>query len=165
MKKPKHHLLDFEVDALTNSITNTISGDSFPTEVSLLVKEDLHQIQRNRDWNFNWRQELNLNDRDVYKLSIVNNPKIIQGAISLTVNLDHVFVHLLENAPYNRGKDKLYEGVPGNLVAFACKLSFQSKTKLIDYYINKLGAYHFGNHLMVIETMAAQKLVDKYFKI
>ncbi len=139
------------------------------------MKEDLQQIQKNKDWNFNWRQELNLNDRDVYKLSIVNNSKIIQGAISLTVNLDHVFVHLLENAPFNRGKDKLYEGVPGNLVAFACKLSFQrggngfvsfqSKTKLIDYYINKLGAYHFGNHLMVIETIAAQKLVDKYLKI
>jgi hypothetical protein len=72
------------------------------------------------------------------------------------------------------GKKKLYEGVPGNLVAFACKISFQrgnqgfvsfhAKTKLIDHYCNTLGAYHFGNHLMVIDTEAATKLVNKYFK-
>lgn len=68
----------------------------------------------------------------------------------------------------------MYEGVPGNLVAFACKLSFQrgnqgfvsfhSKTNLINHYIKTLGAYHFGSHLMVIDTEAAIKLVDKYFK-
>jgi hypothetical protein len=28
--------LDFEIDKLTNSIENTNSGDSFPTEISLL---------------------------------------------------------------------------------------------------------------------------------
>lgn len=81
---------------------------------------------------------------------------------------------LLESAPFNLGKDKLYEGVPGNLVAFVCRLSFQrgfdgfvsftSKTKLIDHYIKSLRAYHFGNNLMIINTNAAHFLVDKYFK-
>jgi len=174
VKKSKSYSLDFEIDSLTNSILNTISGDSFQTEVALLTKPDLDQLKKKNDWLFNWRQELKANDRDTYKLTIINNPTIIQGAVSLTVNTDHVFIHLLENAPFNRGKDKLYEGVPGNLVAFACKLSFQrggagfvsfqSKSQLIDYYIKKLGAYHFGNHRMVIDTDAAQKLVDKYFK-
>ena len=83
-------------------------------------------------------------------------------------------MNLLENAPFNIGKDKLYEGVAGNLVAFACKLSFQrggqgfvsfrAKTKLIDHYVKTLGAYHFGGHLMVIDSIAAQNLIDKYFK-
>jgi hypothetical protein len=36
--------LDFVVDKLTNSIQNTISGDSFPTEVAHLTKTDLKQI-------------------------------------------------------------------------------------------------------------------------
>jgi hypothetical protein len=35
---------------------------------------------------------------------------------------DHVFMHLVESAPFNKGKTKLYSGVPGNLVAFACKV-------------------------------------------
>jgi hypothetical protein len=43
-------------------------------------------------------------------------------------------------------------------------VSFESKTKLIDHYVKTLGAYHFGGHLMVIDPIAANRLVDKYFK-
>lgn len=174
MKKQTKYHNDFIIDRLTNSIVNTISGDSFPTEVSLLTKADLKQTQKKIGWLFNWRQELGLPDREVYKLSIVNNPTIIQGITSLTIKADHVFIHLIENAPFNRNKEKLYEGVAGNLVAFACRLSFQrgsqgfvsfhSKTNLIDHYIKTLNASHYGNHLMVIDTDAATLLVDKYFK-
>lgn len=112
-------------------------------------------------------------ERDVFKLTIANNPNIIQGIISLEVKPDHVYMHLIESAPFNIGKHKTYFGIPGNLVAFACKLSFQrggegyvsfvAKTKLIDHYIESLGAVHFGGHLMVITTPAALKLINKYF--
>lgn len=110
----------------------------------------------------------------MYKLTIIDNLIIVQGLISLTVKPDHVYMFLLESAPFNIGKNKLYEGVPGNLVAHACRLpfqrggegfvSFESKTKLIDHYVKSLGAYHFGGHLMVIDATSAKKLVDKYFK-
>ncbi|MBX9783158.1 MAG: hypothetical protein K2X48_07680 [Chitinophagaceae bacterium] len=69
--------------------------------------------------------ELKIPTREVYKLTISNNPAIIQGVVSLEVKADHVYMHLIESAPFNIGKDKAYLGVPGNLVAFACKLSFQ----------------------------------------
>ena len=82
-------------------------------------------------------------------------------------------MHLVESAPFNKGKNKVYNGVPGNLVAYACKLSFQrghqgnvsfiSKSELIQHYIKTLGAIHFGGRLMIIETQAALKLIDKYF--
>lgn len=169
---PKHN--NFLIDRLTNSIANTISGDSFQTEVSLLSIIELKQVQKNKGWLFNWKHELNAPDREVYKLTIVNSSNVIQGVVSLTIKEDNVFIHLIENAPFNRGTEKLYEGVPGNLVAFACRLSFQrgndgfvsfnAKTNLIDHYIKTLGAYHFGGHLMVIETIGANKLINKYFK-
>ena len=172
-KNSKYHNY-FLIDKLTNSIVNRISGDSFPTEISLLSKTDLKQTQKKKGWVFNWRQEHSLPDREVYKLTIVNNLHIIQELSSLTIKSDHVFIHLIENAPFNRNKDKLYEGVAGNLVAFACRLSFQrggqgfvsfhSKTNLIDHYVKTLNAIHFGNHLMVIDTQAATLLVNKYFK-
>jgi hypothetical protein len=83
-------------------------------------------------------------------------------------------MHLVESAPFNKGKSKVYAGVPGNLVAFACRLSFQrgfegnvsfvSKTQLIDHYTKTLGAIHFGRHIMIIDTKAAIHLVNKYFK-
>jgi hypothetical protein len=174
MAKSVNQLLDFEIDRLTDSILNRISGDSFETEVSLLKKQELKDVTKTKGWNFNWRSELAQNDREVYKLTIVSNLHIIQGLSSLTIKPDHVYLNLLESAPFNIGKDKIYEGVPGNLVAFACKLSFQrggqgfvsfqAKTKLIDHYVKTLGAYHFGGHLMVIDSIAAQKLIDRYFK-
>lgn len=174
MKKTAKYHNDFIIDRLTNSITNSISGDSFPTEVSLLSKEDLKQVQMKNGWFFNWKEEHNLPDREVYKLTIVNNANIVQGITSLTVSTDNVFLHLIENAPFNKGKEKLYEGVAGNLVAFACRLSFQrgsdgfvsfhSKTNLIDHYVKSLNAIHYGNQLMIINTEAALRLVNKYFK-
>ena len=81
---------------------------------------------------------------------------------------------LLENAPFNLGKNKLYEGVAGNLVAHACKISFQygfdgyvfftAKTRLIAHYQKTLNATTFGRQLMIINTLSANILVDKYFK-
>jgi hypothetical protein len=103
LKKRRKIALDFEIDKLTNSIQNTISGDSFPTEISLLTKADLKQVTKKNGWAFNWKTELDDNTREVYKLTINNNPNIIQ-------------------------------------------------------------AHHFGGHLMIINTIAANKLIDKYFK-
>ena len=117
MAKKDIYKLAFEIDKLTESILNTISGDSFQTEIALLTKSDLKTITKSRGWLFNWRDEFNQSDREVYKLTIIDNPGIIQGLISFTVRVDHVYMFLLENAPFNLGKGKLYAGVPGNLVA------------------------------------------------
>ncbi|MEP7198002.1 MAG: hypothetical protein ABI851_15900 [Saprospiraceae bacterium] len=46
MKKDKKIHLDFIIDKLTNSIQNTISGDSFVTEVSRLTNLDLKQLTK-----------------------------------------------------------------------------------------------------------------------
>lgn len=83
-------------------------------------------------------------------------------------------MHLVESAPFNKGKSKMYAGVPGNLVAFACKLSFQrgfegnvsflSKSQLIEHYATSLGAIHIGGRVMIIDTETALKLMDKYFQ-
>ena len=174
MKIKKPALLDFVIDKLTNSIQNTISGDSFGTEVLRLTKLDLKQVTKKNLWNFNWTAELENNTKEVFKLTISNNPNVIQGLLSLTLESDHVYMHLLENAPFNIGQNKLYEGVAGNLVAHACKVSFQqgfdgfvgftAKTKLIRHYQKTLGAYTLGGHRMVIPTQSAKILIDKYFK-
>jgi len=166
---------NFIVDGLTNSILNTISGDSFQTEVIRLNKSDLKYITKNKGWNFNWKFEFDDIKKEVYKLTIANNSNIIQGLLSLTIEQDHVFMNLLESASFNIGKNKIYEGVAGNLVAYACKVSFQkgfdgfvaftAKSRLIGHYEKTLGAYHFKNQRMIIESQPARILVDKYFKM
>ena len=174
MKINKPIQLDFIVDKLTNSIQNTISGDSFATDVLRFTKADLKQVTKKNGWNFDWKMELANNTKELFKLTIPNNPSIIQGLLSLTLETDHVYMHLLENAPFNIGQNKLYDGVAGNLVAHACKVSFQqgfdgfvgftAKTKLINHYEKTLGAYTLGGHRMIIPTKSAQILIDKYFK-
>ena len=173
MQKSKKIGLDFEVDKLTNSIENVTTGDCFPTDITLINTTDLKSVTKKEKWQFDWKFELKQPERDVYKLTIVNNQTVIQGLISLEIQSDHVYMHLVESAPFNKGKTKVYAGVPGNLVAFACKLSFQrghegnvsflSKTQLIQYYTDSLGAIHVGGRIMIIDTIAALKLIDKYF--
>lgn len=166
--------LDFEVDKLTNSIENVITGDSFQTEIAILQNSDLKSITKKNGWLFNWSEEFKNPVRDIYKLTIFGNSKIIQGLVSLEVKSDHVYMHLLENAPFNKGKTKVYAGVAGNLVAYACKLSFQrghdgnisflSKSQLVEHYEKTLGAFHFGGRIMIIETKSALKLINKYYQ-
>ena len=71
---------------------------------------------------------------------------------------DHIFIHLVESANFNKGTNKIYFGVAGNLFAFACKVSFEkgyegyvafdSKSVLNEHYKKKLGATHYnGNRL------------------
>ncbi|GHT58618.1 hypothetical protein AGMMS50239_03500 [Bacteroidia bacterium] len=174
MKIKSDIALDFEIDCLTNSIRNVISGDSFATEISCLSTVDLKQVTPKNKWLFDWKSELNDNSKEIYKLTIVHNPMIIQGLVSLSIKTGHIFINLLESAPFNLGKNKLYEGVAGNLVAYACKVSFQhcfdgyvsftAKTQLIEHYKKTLDAQLFGGQTMIINTFAANKLIDKYFK-
>ncbi len=87
----------------------------------------------------------------------------------------YVYVNLAECAPINFGPDKKYEGVGGNLFAYACKISwdagnegfvsFKAKTQLIHHYENVLGAVHNGGHTMIIYPQEALFLIKRYFKV
>ncbi|GAB4022634.1 hypothetical protein [Spirosoma koreense] len=174
LRERKETGLAFEVDFLTNSIRNRISGDSVQTEVLKLMTVDLKQLTKKNGWLFDWKTELENNTKEVYKLTILHEPNSIQGAISFTINTDHVYMDLLESAPFNLGQNKRYEGVAGNLVAYACKISFErgfdgyvsftAKTQLIEHYQRSLNAVLVGGQLMIINTLAASRLVDRYFK-
>lgn len=173
MRKRPNYRIRIEIDGLTNSIVNTISGDSFPTDVHLVSKSDFKTISKKKGWLFNWANEYKLQDRQVFKLTIRNNPDIIQGLLSISDYADHYYLHLVESASFNLGKNKLYEGVPGNLFAFTCKVSwdkgyqgfvsFTSKTKLIEHYEKALGATPVGGQKMLIFPQEALQLIRKYF--
>ena len=112
--------------------------------------------------------------KEVYKLTTVNNPTIIQGLVSIEDKQDHIFMHLIESSKFNKGKSKVYFGVPGNLVAYVCKVSvdkgfegflaFDAKSALIKHYQKSLHATHFRGLRMFIEPSAALRLISQYFK-
>jgi len=84
-----------------------------------------------------------------------------------------MYMNLIESCSYNKGAKKLYLGVSANLVAFTCLLSFErkyngyvsfeSKTKLIPHYERSLNAKKLFNNVMIIDTVAAIKLITQYY--
>jgi hypothetical protein len=173
VKKRLFRHIDLEIDKLTNSVENSLTGEVFDTEITRVRKGDLKAIKKS-DWVFDWKLEFRTPQNEVYKLSTVNNPTIIQGLLSIEDKDDHIFMHLIESAKFNKGKNKIYLGVPGNLVAFACKVSldkgydgyvaFDSKTVLIEHYKQILGATHLIRQRMFVDPIAAHKLISRYFK-
>lgn len=167
-QKPFH----VEIDKLTRSIENAISGDSFKTLVLPVTARDITRLKP-ADWSFDWKKEARQKDKSVYKLVIVDNESVVQGLISLQDRGDHVFMALIENSKFNRGAKKLYLGVAANLVAFACKrsfdagyegfVSFESKTRLKEHYQTTLGAQVLFGNIMALDTKASKRLVAQYF--
>ena len=165
--------LEFEIDKLTNSIENAITGEVFETEITRMTGKLSRQIKK-ADWLLDWRLELKGKDREVYKLTTLENPAIVHGLISISDNHDHVFMNLIESARFNKGETKLYRGVAGNLVAFACRTAFEkgydgvvafvAKTQLIEHYRLTLGAKTFAGNRMFIDTRESLSLVKQYFK-
>ena len=147
------------------------SGKYKEAGVSILHKSELTASVRKR-FDFDWETELMY---DVYKQTIFNENSIL-GLMSV-VSYEAEFrleIKLLELARENIGNTKLYDRVAGNLIAFACQISFRKgfdgfvslipKTELISHYIKK---YHFkpmGKNL-VIEKGASKALITEYIEI
>ena len=170
MKEIRPHL-DFEIDKLTNSIENAITGEIFGTVITEV--SDASEIKI-KDWQFDWRKETKREDKEVFKLTTVNNPTVIQGLICISDKGDHICMDVIENAKFNKGKKKLYRGVAGNLVGFVCKTAFErdydglvafvAKTQLIEHYKTTLGAKQLTKNRMYIDTQESLALVKQYFK-
>ncbi len=173
MRKRSPAPLDFEIDKLTNSIENILTGEIFETEIVRLKPENVQLLKRSR-WQFNWRTELKNEHREMYALVTIENPSILHGIMTIEDLGDHFFLHLIESASFNKGHTKLYAGVLPNLVAFACKKSFEkgyggslafvAKSALVKHYEATLGAKRFASNRMLIETKEAYALVTRYFK-
>lgn len=158
-------MIDIEIDALTNSIQDRLTGEIFETDVFEVTLDDIKTL---KDWHFDWQKEFN--QFKVYKLVIRNEPTTIQGLISLQVRKKFIYASLMESASF---KNKRFVGVAGNLIAFACKVSFETnndgfvnfiaKTALIEHYKLTLNATVIFGQNMMIETVSALNLVKKYF--
>src|SRR6266498_1368755 len=118
--------LSFLIDKLTNSIEDAYTGKNIKTLVLPLAIKDLKAITKKAGWNFNWRQESKKKNIQLYKLIAKDDPGIIHGLVSCEMRDNYYRMELIESALFNIGHDKKYIGVPGNLVAHICKLSFEA---------------------------------------
>ena len=171
-KKSIKREISERIDKLTNSIVNTITGDVLPTKFHRIREADMRQI-RSKEWVFDWHEEIKDEKKEVYKITIKENADIIQGLLSLSKESTFIFIHLVESAKFNRGKNKIYMGVLGNMFAYACKKSkdegfggfvtFVAKTALKEHYQKTLGAQFINSQRMFIDNHNADKLINQYF--
>jgi hypothetical protein len=166
--------LDFEIDKTTESIENAETGEALATLVLPVTAADLKSVTKKAGWLFDWKFELAQPGRKVCKLVTEKEPEVIQGLVSFEKDNGFVYMPLIENAPFNRYKNKKYLGVCGNLVAYVCKVSmeygfdgvvsFEPKTALIPHYERTLGAVRISERRMAIFEEDAKNLIDNYFK-
>ncbi len=162
---------DIEIDKLTRSIENAVSGDSFKTEVLELTLADIRKL-RKVDWLFEWKAEAKQVVKRFISLLLMTIQTLFKGNKPARPGRSYVY-GIIESNKFNREAKKVYLGVPGNLVSIACKISFdkgyrgyvsfESKTKLKEHYQKTLGAHLLFGNFMTIDTIAAAKLVDQYF--
>jgi hypothetical protein len=162
------------IDKVTNSIEHAKSGKSYETDVLPLSSDEVKTILKKNGWQFNWKKEFREADHQLFKL-VIRGDSEIQGLLSIQVMDGYIEMHLIENAPHNYASKKTHLGVAGNLVAFACRKSFElgfdgfisfiAKSQLVDHNKETLGAESIHRReRMAIPSESARKLVTSYYK-
>jgi hypothetical protein len=127
------------------NVLETSSGIQRPVEVIPLEDADYKTLTKSR-YFFDWKIE---RDQEVYKLRIVGSNEIL-GLISLERIPQEWRVHirLLTVSIENKGREKRYDKIAGNLIAFAAKIavrdyaeyaciSLRPKSQITQHYIEK----------------------------
>jgi len=138
-------------------------------EIRLVEKNDFKNITKRR-YFFEWKTEKKFH---VYKLTIENDEDIL-GLVSFEIIPDEWRIHirLLTVSKENKGKEKKYEKIVGNLLTFVSKISLREfaemacvslkpKDSIRQHYIDKYGMNSTGVTLS-IELPEILNLIKEY---
>lgn len=151
------------------NITEISTGKIFPIEIIPLQPKDYKSITKKR-YFFDWKIE---HEFEIYKLLIKGESDIL-GIISIErIPLEwRIHIRLLTVSVENMGKNKKYDKVSGNLIAFVSKLvirefaelacvSLTPKTSIANHYIEK---YHMNvtGKTLSLEVPEILNLINQY---
>lgn len=147
-----------------------ISTNIFYVVEILSVEEIDFKFLTKERYFFNWKTEKNL---ELFKLQIVGASDIL-GLISLERIPEEWRIHirLLTVSKENKGNDKIYENIAGNLIAHAAKIavseygafacvSLRPKSVIAQHYIDKYKMNITGLTLS-IDVPEILNLINKY---
>lgn len=148
------------------------NGKSLNAEISRAKNTELKKLE---DWNFNWFELAKSKKSEVYKLQT----KEIEALLMIHY-LDDEFFEMknIEVAPSNYGSMGKYINAAQILMSYACLLSFEynkgpykgyltfiSKGRLIDYYIEKYNAELVFRERMQINPVNGMRLIKKHLNL
>lgn len=144
---------------------------SNPKDVIIERVIDDYKAIKKAKFHFNWEKE---KENLVFKLRLEGDDEIL-GLMSLkNYPSDKRFqINLLAVSNNNIGKEKQYDGIVGNLIAFACReaiklysenacVSLFPKTELRKHYVEKYNMIDFGGEQVFLEGNQLYKLLSKY---
>jgi len=150
-------------------IKKVVSGETINVVILPVAMQDYNLITKKRFW-FNWKEEKH---HEVFKLQIKKTEEML-GLMSLEdiKEESRVEVRLLAVSSENRGKNKKYEQIIGNLIAFTCRyalrqygelacISLIPKTELTQHYIEKYGMFKAGVSLC-LDGSELMELIKTY---
>jgi len=126
-------------------------------------------------WKFQWGKKTKSNSTKIYKLDSGE----IEGLLKITFPENDFFImELIEVSPRNFSSRGKFVNVAEILVSYACLLSFRmnigpykgyltfkSKGKLIDYYIEKYNAELIYREQMMINPVVGMSLIKKHLNL
>ncbi|MCB9284725.1 MAG: hypothetical protein H6563_11670 [Lewinellaceae bacterium] len=153
------------------------TGNTVEAFISKAAKEDMPS--RKDGWQFTWKKLYKTDGALFYRIAKIASPGKPEGLLMLTlINDEMLFMNDIEVAPHNFGSQGRYENAAGCLLAFACYksfelgkgpyqgyLSFDSKTELIELYMEKYGATFAMGQKMFFDPAAGKKLMKQYLNI
>lgn len=145
------------------------TGESHQIEIVPVEYGDYQSLTKRR-YFYDWIEE---KDQEVYKLKITGTSDII-GLVSFEQIPEEWRIHirLLTVSKENKGRDKKYENIAGNLITFVSKIavreyaelacvSLKPKEVLAQHYIDKYGMQITGL-VLSIEILGIMKLLNTY---
>lgn len=152
-------------------IVETSTGKKHIIDILPVVDIDYKSLSKNR-YFFDWKEE---KKQEVYKLLICGSKEIL-GVVSLErIPTEwRVHIRLLTVSKENKGNEKKYDKIAGNLIAFVSKLaveefgeltcvSLRPKTKIAQHYIKKYKMNTTGTTLS-LEVPEILNLINQYEK-
>lgn len=151
------------------NIVEVSTGSIYQVEVVSVEKNDYKLLTKSR-YFFDWKKEKN---HEVYKLILKDSNEIL-GLLSLERVIEEWRVHirLLTVSKENKGNEKKYDKIAGNLIAFAAKIavtefgqlacvSLRPKRQIAQHYIHKYKMKITGMTLS-IEVPEISNLINQY---
>lgn len=150
-------------------VIETKTKKELKVEVKPIEESDYKSLTKKR-YFFNWKEE---KKQEVYKL-VLEGTEDILGLVSIERIPDEWRIHirLLTVSKENKGKDKIYENIAGNLITYISKIalmeyaelacvSLKPKNKIAQHYIHKYNMNVTGLTLS-IELPEILDLIKKY---
>ena len=149
-------------------IVERANGKKRTIKIEPLADNDYAKLTKSR-YFFDWKTE---REFETFKLFIQGSDEIL-GAMSLIEQEDkRLQINLIAVSKENRGKEKVYEGITGNLIAWACReavkrfgedacISLVPKTILKSHYKKAYGMLDAGISLFLSDE-ALLKILKRF---